>query len=426
MASPIIEVQHLGKHYRLGQIGMTSLKDDVQRAWDTLRRRSRPSYEDRDKGPTGFWALDDVSFDVQPGEVFGVIGKNGAGKSTLLKLLSRITEPTRGQAILRGRVGSLLEVGTGFHPELSGRENIFLNGAILGMRKREIAAKFDEIVAFAEVEKFIDTPVKRYSSGMYVRLAFAVAAHLEPEILIVDEVLAVGDAKFQKRCIDQMRKISENDGRTVLLVSHQMDTILRLCHRAVLLEAGNVKAIGTPDEIVPLYYQETDAVIGPDTELDLSKHPRNGSGGASFSSFRYEILSEPKVSYPYPGCSIRFTITIDAEERQDIGGLSLYFETEGGVKLFNFDLQRQQAVTSLEAGRNIFTVETPPLPINAMQIKASLWMADPSKTVVLDHLQGLCRLDFIEVLSDDTPSSKQGDSLVLLPETKLSVVPISA
>src|SRR6201996_5016172 len=200
-----------------------------------------------------FWALKDVSFSVKPGEAVGIIGRNGAGKSTLLKLLSRITEPTRGSIRLRGRVASLLEVGTGFHAELTGRENIFLNGAILGMTKVEIKRKFDEIVAFAEVEKFLDTPVKRYSSGMYVRLAFAVAAHLEPEILIVDEVLAVGDVEFQKKCIGKMKDVSEKDGRTVLFVSHNMGAIQNLCDKAMILNKGELSFLGNVNEGIQHY-----------------------------------------------------------------------------------------------------------------------------------------------------------------------------
>jgi len=223
---PVIEIEKLSKLYRLG---------------------ARGAGED-------FWALRDVSFNVATGDVLGIVGRNGAGKSTLLKVLSRITQPTSGRARLRGRVASLLEVGTGFHPELSGRENIFLNGAILGMRRAEIARKFDEIVAFAEIEQFLDTPVKRYSSGMYVRLAFAVAAHLEPEILIVDEVLAVGDAAFQKRCLGKMTEVARG-GRTILFVSHNMSAVQTLCGRAVLLEKGSVAAIGEPAEVLARYLE---------------------------------------------------------------------------------------------------------------------------------------------------------------------------
>lgn len=243
MSRPIIEVRNLTKRYRLGAIGATSLREEFNRTLDRLRGIPHPDKEE-------FWALRDVSFDVHPGEVVGVIGRNGAGKSTLLKILSRITEPTSGSATLRGRVASLLEVGTGFHPELTGRENVFLNGAILGMTHGEVHRKFDEIVAFAEVDQFIDTPVKRYSSGMYVRLAFAVAAHLEPEILIVDEVLAVGDAQFQLKCLGKIKNIADSN-RTVLFVSHNMTAIETLCDRAIVLNMGYAStSLSTHDAIL--------------------------------------------------------------------------------------------------------------------------------------------------------------------------------
>ena len=219
----------------------------------TVGKLLHPNAKQVDSTHEEFWALKDVSFDIQQGDRVGIIGRNGAGKSTLLKILSRITEPTSGKVSIKGRVASLLEVGTGFHPELSGRENIFLNGAILGMSKVEIKSKFDEIVAFAEVERFLDTPVKRYSSGMYVRLAFAVAAHLEPEILIVDEVLAVGDAQFQKKCLGKMEEVGK-EGRTVIFVSHSMPTVTSLCSRAILLESGRVVKEGTTSAVVMHYY----------------------------------------------------------------------------------------------------------------------------------------------------------------------------
>ena len=251
---PAIVAEGLGKVYQLSHRidRHTSLRDALTAAATAPWRRFR-SLSGNDASMEDFWAVKDVSFDVHQGEVVGIVGRNGAGKSTLLKILSRIVEPTEGSATLRGRVASLLEVGTGFHPELSGRENIYMNGSILGMRKREIDAKFNEIVAFAEVEKFLDTPVKRYSSGMYVRLAFAVAAHLEPEILIVDEVLAVGDAEFQKRCLGKMRQISEQGGRTVLFVSHNMAAVSTLCTRAMLLSGGRVAADGPARSIVETY-----------------------------------------------------------------------------------------------------------------------------------------------------------------------------
>jgi lipopolysaccharide transport system ATP-binding protein len=250
-SEPILRVSDLSKRYRVG--GPARLSNNLrevltERLRTPFRRRAGSREDERE-----FWALDGVSFELARGQVLGVIGKNGAGKSTLLKILSRITEPTGGRVELGGRVASLLEVGTGFHPELTGRENIYLNGTILGMRKREIDRKLDQIVAFAEVERFLDTPVKRYSSGMYVRLAFAVAAHLEPEILVVDEVLAVGDAEFQKKCLGKMGDIAEREGRTILFVSHNMGAVQRLCGTAILLRSGRLVAAGRTREVVSSY-----------------------------------------------------------------------------------------------------------------------------------------------------------------------------
>ncbi|RLB00320.1 MAG: ABC transporter ATP-binding protein [Deltaproteobacteria bacterium] len=257
MSDVAIRVENLSKRYRIGQReGYLALRDVLARGLKApFRLLKRDSQNLSRRSNEYIWALKDVSFEVKRGEVVGIIGRNGAGKTTLLKILSRITEPTEGYAEVRGRVGSLLEVGTGFHPELTGRENIYLNGAILGMKKREIDRKFDEIVAFAEVEKFIDTPVKYYSSGMYVRLAFAVAAHLEPEILLVDEVLAVGDAAFQKKCLGKMGDVAK-EGRTVLFVSHNMAAIERLCQRALLLDKGNLILSGHAQELVARYLSE--------------------------------------------------------------------------------------------------------------------------------------------------------------------------
>lgn len=262
MSDTVIRVENISKQYRLGIIGTGTLKHDVNRWWHTIRGKEDPylkigEVNDRRKKGTGpdeyVWALKDISFDVKQGDVVGIIGKNGAGKSTLLKILSRTTLPTTGSLKIKGRVASLLEVGTGFHPELTGRENIFLNGAILGMNKQEITSKFDEIVDFSGVEKYIDTPVKRYSSGMYVRLAFAVAAFLEPEILIVDEVLAVGDAVFQKKCLGRMKDVSVNDGRTVLFVSHNLAAVNQLCTKGLILSNGYVEASGKIHIVIDEY-----------------------------------------------------------------------------------------------------------------------------------------------------------------------------
>jgi homopolymeric O-antigen transport system ATP-binding protein len=282
---PSISVSGLSKRYQLGTIGRHTLADECRYVWCKLRGRDpfkeylgigdkrRQLTEDERKG--WFWALRDATFDVQRGEVLGIIGPNGAGKSTLLKLLTRITEPTEGEATMNGRVASLLEVGTGFHPELTGRENVFMNGTILGMRHREIAQKFDEIVAFSELEKFIDTPVKRYSSGMYVRLAFAVAAHLEPEILLIDEVLAVGDVSFQKRCLGKMGEVARA-GRTVLFVSHNMQAVKSLCHSGVVVTAGRVSEKMPVDQAVDCYLGN---VIRTATEVPLTERTdRRGSG----------------------------------------------------------------------------------------------------------------------------------------------------
>jgi lipopolysaccharide transport system ATP-binding protein len=261
MNDTVIAVKGIGKKYRIrhNQTERYSALRDViaDKVWNVFR--PKPLGARRPLGVEDFWALKDVSFEVKRGEIVGVIGRNGAGKSTLLKILSRITEPTEGRVEIDGRVGSLLEVGTGFHPELTGRENIYLNGAIMGMKRAEIKRKFDEIVAFADVEKFLDTPVKRYSSGMYVRLAFSVAAHLEPEILIVDEVLAVGDAEFQKKCLGRMGDIASKEGRTILFVSHNMAAVSGLCGRACWLDAGTVVATGSGEKLVREYL----AVMSP-------------------------------------------------------------------------------------------------------------------------------------------------------------------
>jgi lipopolysaccharide transport system ATP-binding protein len=254
-----IRIENVSKRFRLGvranrtyRTLREALAVGARAPWSRLRSARRQNNGPREAPANALWALKDVSFEVKPGEVVGLIGRNGAGKSTLLKILSRITEPTEGRVELRGRVGSLLEVGTGFHPELTGRENIYLNGAILGMSRAEIGRKFDEVVAFAELERFLDTPVKHYSSGMYVRLAFAVAAHLELEILFVDEVLAVGDLDFQKKCLQKMGTIAR-DGRTVIFVSHNLGIIHRLCSRAVLLHQGQVQSLGPTDEVIQAY-----------------------------------------------------------------------------------------------------------------------------------------------------------------------------
>lgn len=279
----VIKVENLSKQYRLGQVGTGTLSHDLNRWWHRVRGKEDPYLkigESNDRSSRGaseyVWALKDINFEVKEGEVLGIIGKNGAGKSTLLKILSKVTGPTTGAIKAKGRIASLLEVGTGFHPELTGRENIYLNGTILGMTKAEVKAKLDEIVDFAGVARYLDTPVKRYSSGMMVRLGFAVAAHLEPEILIVDEVLAVGDAEFQKKAIGKMKDVSQSGGRTVLFVSHNMGSVKQLCFKSLLMENGKIKSIGETDEIIDKYLSKSN---GSEYFRDeILKYRRKGGG----------------------------------------------------------------------------------------------------------------------------------------------------
>ncbi len=318
---PAIHAANLSKRYVLGQsAGAGGLRHAIESAIRApFRRKSDPGPAKPEAGE--FWALRDLEFTIEPGEVVGIIGRNGAGKSTLLKLLSRITEPTTGHIGINGRVASLLEVGTGFHPELTGRENIYLNGAILGMTRSEITRKFDEIVAFAEVAAFLDTPVKRYSSGMYVRLAFSVAAHLEPEILIVDEVLAVGDAQFQQKCLGRMREVSSEGGRTVLFVSHALHSVKALCTTGLLLNQGRIECRGPIDEVVSAYTTGSGAPTGT---TDLAA---NRSKGVRFVSAAFE-------PNPSDG-AVTVRATFDLEKPISNAGIAIHVDTAGGYELCN-------------------------------------------------------------------------------------------
>ena len=337
MSDLAVKAENLGKQYRIGASvgGYRTLRDSLVDGLERLRRGLPRS------APETIWALRHVSFEVRRGQVLGVIGRNGAGKSTLLKLLSRVTEPTEGTAAIYGRVGSLLEVGTGFHPELTGRENIYLNGAILGMKRAEIERKFDEIVAFSEVEKFIDTPVKRYSSGMYLRLAFAVAAHLEPEILVVDEVLAVGDAEFQRKCLGKMSAVAQ-EGRTVLFVSHNMSAILRLTEETIVLDQGKIVLRGPSPEAVDFYMTSGISRAG---ERVWESDPRM-SAAAPFRPLALRLLdSHNRVADQVPSaepCWIEFEYQLD----DDITGLrvGVYLSTSRGEPVFtSFDTDSPQA-----------------------------------------------------------------------------------
>ena len=322
MSDVVIRVEDLSKIYRIGlkeeihDSLVGEITDFIKRPVMNLKRlRKLSNFNETSDGPEDtVWALKDVSFEVRQGEVVGIIGRNGAGKSTLLKILCRITEPTGGRALVDGRVGSLLEVGTGFHPELTGRENVYLNGVILGMKKAEVEKKFDEIVAFSEVEKFIDTPVKRYSSGMRVRLAFAVAAHLEPEILLVDEVLAVGDAAFQKKCLGKMGDVSK-EGRTVLFVSHNMAAIQELCNRVILLNAGRIESDGEPTGVVDSYLRLMDG--NSDVDISISELPRIEGFGEKVRFLRCWLFdAEGNITSQFKvGDLIGIFIELEARER---------------------------------------------------------------------------------------------------------------
>lgn len=371
-----IHVEGLGKRYRIGRAlerrstlaeTLTPSASSFTRAVGSLLRR-RPTLTSEIT-----WALKDVTFTVRRGEKLGIIGQNGAGKSTLLKVLSRIVEPSTGSARIHGRVGSLLEVGTGFHSELSGRENIFLNGAILGMKHREISRKFDEIVEFSEVGKYIDTPVKRYSSGMYLRLAFAVAAHLEPEILIVDEVLAVGDASFQKKCLGKMDEVAR-EGRTVLFVSHNMDAIRRLCGRALWLKNGCLFKDGAPGEVTSQYLMESLERGAPGRWIDVSQAQRAGTGEARFESLCYRN-PDPHGPIPTPDGPLQLTLRISAQAPLVARSLSIVLKDSRGNRLLKADLASLGRQFDLSPGINEVEVSFEELHLNPGSYILALWLA---------------------------------------------------
>ncbi len=335
MSDTVIRVENLGKKYKITQqsaVHYTNLRDAISGKIKSITRKITPPFKENESSQSHevFWALKDVSFEVKKGEVIGIIGRNGAGKTTLLKLLSRITDPTSGRFNIKGCVASLLEVGTGFHPELTGRENIFLNGAILGMRRQEIKNKFNEIVEFAEIEKFLDTPVKRYSSGMYVRLAFAVAAHLEPELLIVDEVLAVGDIEFQKKCLGKMENISKT-GRTVLLVSHNMAIISNLCDRVMIFDEGHLSFYGKTSEGVDKYINTSTHR----TEIPLAnRRDRHGIGKIKFSDIKFEKIDGTSTDILQTGMNLNIKLSFSRDQDFKNIKLRIQFISENGDLMF--------------------------------------------------------------------------------------------
>ena len=388
-----IRVENLGKKYILrhqvggGRHSYVALRDVLAHKFKRLLKPEREENKAREE----FWALKDVSFEIQQGEAVGIIGRNGAGKSTLLKLLSRITEPSAGQIELEGRVASLLEVGTGFHPELTGRENIFLNGAVLGMTRAEIKRKFDEIVAFAEVEKFLDTPVKRYSSGMYMRLAFAVAAHLEPEILVVDEVLAVGDAAFQKKCLGKMQDVSRTEGRTILFVSHNMDAIARLCTKCFYFAQGELKMTGTPYEAIKAYSEYSRQVA---SEIDLTTLPRafEGTDDARFIRLRSMQNGQAAWFFEY-GKPLEFSVEISVAHPIEDPDIAYQIFSVTGVQLASTNTYQARRIERLLPGRYCLNIKIPDFFLNPGTYTLGFSMVVSERNV--DNVPGAVQIEIL-------------------------------
>lgn len=376
----IIEVKNLSKKYIIDRqkLPYHSLRDEivntVKKPINWLRGHGERKEE--------FWALKDINFEVEQGTVLGIIGPNGAGKTTLLKILSRITPPTNGEAIIRGRISSLLEVGTGFHPELTGRENIYLNGAILGMSRKEIAKKFDEIVVFSGVEKFLDTPVKRYSSGMYVRLAFAVAAHLEPDILLIDEVLAVGDAEFQKKCLGRMEEVTKREGRTILFISHNMGAIRTLCARTILLKEGCIWTIGSSSDVIDQYLSKIS-----DSESKIAfRKDRIGSGGIRIKNILFKDRNGKEVEFFYCGEDIQLWFEYDLIDKNvsEID-LAVGIDTVNGERIALISSKNINQKIGLREGEPII-LNIKRLPLNAGRYCFTIFTE--SKGIVLDWIMG--------------------------------------
>jgi ABC-type polysaccharide/polyol phosphate transport system ATPase subunit len=401
MSELAIQAVGLGKKYLIGdhQKAFDRIGDQLldlvvspfRRAGRLLRGQASGAAE-LDKT---FWALQDVNFEIMQGDVVGIIGHNGAGKSTLLKILSRITDPTTGYAAVYGRISSLLEVGTGFHPELTGRENIYLNGAILGMRKTEIDSKFDAIVDFAEIDEFIDTPVKFYSSGMYVRLAFSVAAHLEPEILLVDEVLAVGDIAFQKKCLGKMDSVSRQ-GRTVIFVSHNMNALQRLCPQSIMLSRGQVVTQGKTATVIQQYLStETTTLTQPGSWIDMSELERDGTGEVQFSAISYNSFNEKTGGRPYANGLLQFSLDIFAQSDKTVDSLAVTLYDQYGTKLINADTLALVEALHFNQGSNIIDLTIKELNLNPGIYTLGLWIANPPSQV-FDSLPSTIRIEVVE------------------------------
>jgi lipopolysaccharide transport system ATP-binding protein len=401
MAQPAIRVESIGKQYRLGarrarpQTMREAIGATLTAPLHNLRHlRSLGSADGKDRDDA-IWALRDVSFEVGQGEVLGIVGNNGAGKSTLLKVLSQITTPTVGRAWVHGRMGSLLEVGTGFHPELTGRDNVYLNGAILGMERSYIASRFDEIVTFAEVERFLDTPVKHYSSGMYLRLAFAVAAHLPAEILVIDEVLAVGDAGFQKKCLAKMSEVA-NEGRTILFVSHNLNAIQRMCPRSVLLQGGRLLADGSTAEVLRQYLAQTPEAPSPGKWVDLSLAQRAGSQEVRFQAVRYQGDEETIGCEARPDGPLDLELALVADSPRTIGSLGASLHDQNGARLISVDTKSLGLVTSIEPGRNVVRLRIDSLHLSPGVYQVALWASGRLGKRVYDRVESAFTLQVVD------------------------------
>jgi len=413
-----VRVDGLGKRYRRGRLktraGRTTLGeailDGIRAPFVNLRRLHGLGSTAEGHDPVT-WALRDVSFELHEGEVLGLVGRNGAGKSTLLRVLSRITDPTCGRAEVYGRVGSLLEVGTGFHPELTGRQNVYLNGSILGMSRRDIARKFEEVVEFSGVSSFIDTPVKRYSSGMQVRLAFAVAAHFEPDVMIVDEVLAVGDAEFQRKCLAKMDDVASG-GRTVLFVSHNLNAVQRLCTRCVLLDGGRVAADGAVEDVTRQYLSEAlegSVTAPPEQWIQLNRLARHGTGAATFERVRYASDHRAIGYQAYSGGPLEFTIQIQSDGVRRVGSLAVTLYDEQGTRLVNADTVELGRNVGLSHGQTTLSLRIQALHLRPGRYVVGFWLAEVNGEVY-DQLPSAL---FLEV-ADLQPGGFGGRTLGLV------------
>ena len=402
-----LKAENISKQYRLGQVGTGTLSHDLNRFWAQIRGKEDPYLkigEANDRSSKGsseyVWSLRDINFEIEQGDAVGIIGRNGAGKSTLLKLLSKVTKPTTGKIYTNGRIASLLEVGTGFHPEMTGRENIYLNGAILGMTRKEISRKFDEIVDFSGVERYIDTPVKRYSSGMYVRLAFAVAAHLESEILIVDEVLAVGDAEFQKKCLGKMGDVSKGEGRTVLFVSHNMSSISKLCNTGILLKKGELIEQGPVSNIINLYSQDliTSEQVSPNYDKKIFLK--------DFLSYQISDTNSNIIS----GEDAVLEFVIEAESKQDNVKIGIGINDSYNNRLMTPFSQHQDRSFQLNPGENRIICTINNFPLKAGDYIVEIFLGNNQET--FDYYDKGLKMRVIDFYRNESPDYSQGYFIV--------------